>query len=237
MIPLQKNTPPSYLTDEKVKELMDKYQQDGSSVWNREPIKASLRESSHNKCAYCECVLQETDSYGEVEHFYPKKLYPEDILNWDNLLPSCKRCNIHKSDHDTKKEPIVNPYKDIPKSHFTIQACRLYPKSERALRAIDVLNLNDSQRLCVPRFRLCNDIKEKLENILNLSKPIEKRNKLKNLLISCSKSGEFSAFCSHTLHHDQHYYQVKDELSKNGMWDEEFIRLDEETREIALDSR
>lgn len=98
MIPLQRAPKPDYLTDEKVQELTKQYQLDTKkTVWNRSEIKEPLLESSNKKCAYCECILQETDSYSQVEHFHPKSLYPEEVVIWENLLPSCGRCILQKA--------------------------------------------------------------------------------------------------------------------------------------------
>ena len=238
MIKLTRAARPSYLSSEKIRTLTEKYISENSSVWNKEQIKTPLFESSNNKCAYCECKLQQSDSYCEVEHFYPKSIYPSKVIDWDNLLPSCKRCNVSKSGHDTGKEKIINPYEELPKEHLCIQAFRLYPKNQSQIgrSTIDILNLNDL-RLCKPRFELCNEINEILE-LLKASKDIiQQKNKLKNLLISSGKSGEFSAFCSHTIHTNTDYNDIKMFLFDNSHWDEELESLDKETKLISLDAR
>jgi 5-methylcytosine-specific restriction endonuclease McrA len=70
-------------------------------------VKTPLFESSHQKCAYCECNATE-GGYIEIDHFRPKSIYPESVFEWNNLLPSCRQCNGMKSDHDTGAEPIIN---------------------------------------------------------------------------------------------------------------------------------
>lgn len=238
MIPLQKPPKPDYLTDEKVQELTNQYQLDiKKTVWNKAEIKEPLLKSSNKKCAYCECILQETDSYCQIEHFHPKSLYPQEVVVWENLLPSCGRCNAPKGNHDTVNIPIINPYKDVPKEHLSTQGCRLYSKTEIGKMTIKVLNLNDNDRLCMPRFNLCNEVNAKLEYIKNTTDLLEQRNRLHSLLIACSKSGEFSAFCSHALHSNVDYTHIKNLLSENGYWYDELAKLDEETKSIALDSR
>ena len=166
MIPLQRAPKPDYLTDEKVQELTNQYQLNTkNTVWKSLEIKEPLLESSNKKCAYCECILQEKDSYSQIEHFHPKLLYPQEVVLWDNLLPACGRCNAHKGDHNTVKIPIINPYKDVPKEHLSTQAFRLYPKTDMGKITITRLNLNDNNRLCIPRFKLCNEVNEKLGHI------------------------------------------------------------------------
>ncbi len=40
------------------------------------------------RCHYCE-----DSAADEIEHFYPKDLYPEHCFRWENYLYSCGRCN------------------------------------------------------------------------------------------------------------------------------------------------
>jgi uncharacterized protein (TIGR02646 family) len=41
-----------------------------------------------HRCVYCE------DAHGDhIEHFHPKKFYPEFTFDWDNYLLACTRCN------------------------------------------------------------------------------------------------------------------------------------------------
>ena len=238
MIPLQRAPKPDYLTDEKVQELTNQYQLNTKNiVWKSLEIKEPLLESSNKKCAYCECILQEKDSYSQIEHFHPKSLYPQEVVLWDNLLPACGRCNAHKGDHNTVKIPIINPYKDVPKEHLSTQAFRLYPKTDMGNITITRLNLNDNNRLCIPRFKLCNEVNEKLGHMKDTPDLLDQRNRLYSLLTACSKSGEFSAFCSHTLHSNTDYTHIKNLLSENEYWDDELAKLDEETKSIALESR
>jgi uncharacterized protein (TIGR02646 family) len=44
--------------------------------------------SGARRCHYCE-----DSAADEVEHFYPKDLYPEYCFSWGNYLYSCGRCN------------------------------------------------------------------------------------------------------------------------------------------------
>lgn len=48
--------------------------------------------SGARRCSYCE------DSVGdEVEHIWPKDLYPERVFDWDNYCYACGRCNGPKN--------------------------------------------------------------------------------------------------------------------------------------------
>ena len=109
MIKLERSFPPIFLTSIEVKRLTEEYKTTKNSVWNIVELKKALLETSYGKCAYCECDLTVESKYMEVEHFRDKDSYPDDVVEWLNLLPSCKRCNGAKGTHDTVIEPIVNP--------------------------------------------------------------------------------------------------------------------------------
>ncbi len=122
MIKLIRPPAPDRLTPETVKELTEEFKSDSNkTVWNKDYIKKALLEMSHNKCCYCECKIDEESKYLEVEHFHPKSIYKDEVVVWDNLLPSCKRCNGRKGDRDTLKEPVINPAADEPKDHLWLK--------------------------------------------------------------------------------------------------------------------
>lgn len=124
MIKLRPATAPPELTEELIQSLTDEYKATGKAVWQKAFFGKALLSSSHNKCCFSECRLNEEGKYDEVEHFHPKSLYPDEVVVWTNLLPISKACNIAKSDHDTKSEPIINPYTDDPKDHIYIKGYR-----------------------------------------------------------------------------------------------------------------
>ena len=53
----------------------------------------------------------------DIEHFFPKSIYPFLSLSISNLLPSCAFCNKIKSDVDTFKHNCLSPY-EIKDSDF-----------------------------------------------------------------------------------------------------------------------
>ena len=66
----------------------------GKSNKTMDDVKSKLRQMSNNtsRCNYCE------DSYSdEIEHIYPKDLYPEKTYVWDNYIYACGPCNGPKS--------------------------------------------------------------------------------------------------------------------------------------------
>ncbi|OCG46942.1 hypothetical protein A9G35_04235 [Gilliamella sp. Choc5-1] len=239
MIKLNRTPCPAYLSDDKVRQLTEEFINTGNSVWNKDEIKGALLKLSNYKCAYCEAKVQIEDSYMEVEHFHPKSRYKLEVVFWDNLLPSCKKCNGNKGNHDTGKEPIINPCKDDPKEHLCVEAARLYPKSNSDMGrlTIDVLNLNDKERLIDSRFDLCNTVKETLECLYHGAIDSKARNEIKGLLSACSANTAFSAITSNALHNDPYYSYIKQKFKDKNLWNEELEDLDINTKKIALDSR
>lgn len=69
-------------------------------------------------CLYCnrEYIINYTDktdtkTTAELDHFYPRSLYPFLSITFLNLIPSCKTCNSKlKGDKDTFEEKILYPY-------------------------------------------------------------------------------------------------------------------------------
>lgn len=248
MIKLNRQPAPSELTSQVVRELTEQYKQQGVSVWNKDYIKKALLEMSHRKCCYCEVRLQEEGKYMQVEHFHCKSLYPDEVVVWDNLLPSCNRCNSHKSNHDTYKEPIINPCTDDPKEFLYMEDYRIRSKNNNPIgyRTIDILYLNDSEHLVTPRFEIGNKIHEKIQLIDELLKDyisgkntsIQRRNKiinsLKEILKLSGPEQEYSATVATVTIKDSTYLHVRDDLLKLSLWDEELEELDSKARANAL---
>jgi uncharacterized protein (TIGR02646 family) len=67
-------------------------------------VRTSLMLFSHNKCCFCEQILNiatsgtHRDDDFSREHFRPKSKYWWLAYSWDNLLPVCKVCNGSKED-------------------------------------------------------------------------------------------------------------------------------------------
>lgn len=242
MIKLQRGEKPDYLTDEKVAELTESFKADKSNtVWKHKDIHAALLSSSSSKCAFCESELQVSASYMEIEHFKLKDDFPDEVVSWDNLLPSCKRCNTTKGTHDVVSEPIINPFDIAPREHLTQQGCRIYSKTELGESTREVLNLNDN-KLTRPRFEVWNYVVNQLEDIyMDITQKIKltrrDRNKVAGLLTLCQSDREFSAFASTALHQSEEYLKVVDILDKNGLWDEQLEILHQNSKGLILDKR
>lgn len=105
------------------------------------------------KCAYCESLLDSTNQ--AIDHFKPKRLYPEQAWAWSNLYSCCMVCNIHKRDIDPVDRKsgavwLLDPCTEDPESFLDFfpdgtvaprNGLSVYDSS-RAFRTIATLGLN-----------------------------------------------------------------------------------------------
>lgn len=260
MIRITRSEPPIELNEAMVKKFTEKYmneleekkldkKQKLSSVWNQKYIKNALNKMSHYKCAYCETILDSSGNYMEIEHFYPKSLYPDKVVDWDNLLPSCKRCNINKGDHDPMKLPIINPSEDEPSKHLKVKLFRLIAKDSVGESTIDLLELNDLEKLLQKRTLVYNQIyislKEIFDNLPNQAqdineskfykKSIKTRNCMVELLKQVQPDKNFSGILSSYFFKENEYDIIKEYLVKYNLWNEELIELEKIAKKITLE--
>ncbi|GHU76870.1 hypothetical protein FACS189461_4930 [Spirochaetia bacterium] len=193
-------------------------------------IKEPLFESSHQKCAYCECNATEGGGYMEVEHFKPKSLYPEFVFEWANLLPACRRCNGMKGVHDTGAEPIINPYDTDPEKAFVYKRIQIKAKDgiyfEMAARTIKVCRLNDERLLTsrskiMPRLeRVCMALEKAIDNYNVATLESEKHEYLRNIKealstveITQENTETYAGFCRFFFKSDDAYNKAKELVS------------------------
>lgn len=109
-------------------------------------IRATLREMAPGieRCMYCE------DSEGtDIEHFHPKRHYPELAFTWTNYLLACSRCNSnYKRDRfplDDDDEPLlVDPTREDPVEHIALAPStgKLVDSTPKGKTSIEVFGLN-----------------------------------------------------------------------------------------------
>lgn len=238
MIKLQRKDKPSYLTEDKVKELTEKFKSTGKSVWNCDQIKNPLSESSNHKCAYCESDLTEPATYMEVEHFIPKSKNAELVVNWENLLPSCKRCNGTKNDDDVVANPIINPFDQDPKEEFYFDLFYIFGKTALGGNSVETLNLNDED-LFLKRCKVAGAAKTNLKNMHEDFKVVEKlnghkRNRFRAVLLAAQPVRPYSAFVATIVHTTKEYYLIKQRFIDEGLWTQELTALHEVSLNLVL---
>lgn len=246
MIRLRKNFHPMCLNPSEVQRLTDVFRSTKASVWNFDALKSALLETSHGKCAYCECDLTKESKYMEVEHFRDKDTYPQDVVKWENLLPACKRCNGSKGTHDVLGSPIVNPYETDPRDHFLLKLYRLRPKTSQGEESLGVLDLNNSDRAVVIRFSIGEGIQESLDAALEILRTFKNngaartKNRLvgviRDVLLECQPKSAYAATASTVIHGDKTYVELVEELKVLGLWSAELSDLHDQSRSLALDT-
>lgn len=209
-------------------------------VWNTAYIREALLAMTHGKCAYSEVKLQGRGAYWDVEHFKCKKLYPESVVEWGNLLPACEFCNRSaKRDHDVVAVPIVHPIKDCPGEHLYVRRGRFFPKDDKGDKTIEVLKLNDEVNLLCSRFEVCQYYEKRLlecEYWMRKSVAPEDYCEVARLFTAVLRGGlperEYSATVATFLMCEQRdlVQEIEQQLIEWKLWDEEM----ESTKAILL---
>ena len=95
------------MSDDVVSALTAKFIADKTPVWKQAYIEAALLAMPYRKCAYCETLILDEAKYLEIEHFRNKDDFPTLVVDWANLLPSCKRCNLKKGTHNVEVDGMI----------------------------------------------------------------------------------------------------------------------------------
>lgn len=245
MIKLERGECPKELTQEVREELTKLYSENRyKDVWNspkiKKPLKDALLEMSHCKCVYCECMLNIESKDVTIDHFLPKSTNPAKVVEWENLFPSCLRCNREKRDYEEK---IVNPCKDKPKEYIALES-----KNRYRLKGIDStgigkntiisIKLNDIQRVMVPRMTEWEYIHGRLEEILEDLKEEGYRPKYKNrleiLMGECMPGSSYAAVKATNMLDNDCYKGIKNFLIAEGKWTDKLAMFEEEMKQLSL---
>ncbi|MCK7546183.1 HNH endonuclease [Marinobacter bryozoorum] len=245
MIKLERFPKPLFLTGDKVKELTEEYTRSGFSVWNIEHIKEPLLRSSFGKCSYCECDLTEESKYMEVEHFEDKKHNPDKVVTWENLLPACKKCNGSKGTHDVISEPILNPYVNDPREHLAIRFYRMRGLTQLGKNSIDVVGLNNQERLVLKRFEIGSQIAESIEmawerySTYKSNDRTQSKNRLislvEGILAECQPKAIYAATTSTVVLSDRSFIGLIAALKNDDLWNDDLETLYESGKELVLE--
>lgn len=184
---------------------------------NAKIVKNTLKQIYHYKCAFCEASLK--NSYGEIEHYRPKKSsnltkcdssksYYWLAFAWDNLLPSCKMCNISKSNcfdiykiranynkdtlislhsslqkyHDIEKPKLLHPEIDKFEKYIHFQRKgKIITDNERVKYTIKICNLNRKQ-LSELREEIITDHTNKVKKMFRVLIEMKPKLSIQNML-------------------------------------------------------
>lgn len=246
MIKLDRPPSPIELDEATVNALTAEYIADNDKrVWNQSYIKSALLTMSDNKCSYCECNIIEESKYMEIDHFRSKKYHPDKVVVWENLLPSCKRCNIKKGKHNVDSDGmIVDPTIMSPKDHLYFQDCILHHKDDIGKATIEACGLNQTDRLFSGRVQLFGAMHTSIETAKGLledhflgSDNNRKRNRaistVAHVLMTCGPNKPYSAFIATSILRHPSYIWLREELNKLNSWDE-LVILEEAAKSVAL---
>jgi uncharacterized protein (TIGR02646 family) len=242
----RKECPPELML--RKEELTEEYKLSKKAVWKKRFITEPLLIMSNEKCCFCECKLVEEGKYMQVEHFHHKDEYEDEVLEWRNLLPICIRCNSHKRDHDTYTNEIIDPTIRNPQEDLYASRYRIKGKSELGKLTVEVLDLNDTEEIGVPRFKVASAVLEKMEGITqlvedynNLSSPAIDRarilRKIKSVLKECGPKYPYSAVVSSVILSNHEYDKIKTLLISKNLWSTELQNLEDIANSIRLDDQ
>lgn len=251
MIKIKRSEKPEQLTEELQKQLTEEFKKNKEkNVWNKPFIREKLLEESNSKCVYCECFIGNGRKEMHIDHFHYKDKYIDEVVNWDNLNPSCPHCNKNKSIHDTYLSPIINPFEQNPKDYFYIKNYRYYSRNnnveEIVHNTISVLGLNDTEKVVIFRFKQGEALIDKIQDIYEIANEnkqvlcsdTRKRNKVlrgcRNLLTNGIKTAEYSAYMATIIKESIYYNRLKQILIELNLWDEDLCALDEEVEEMKM---
>lgn len=111
-----------------------------------------VRERAHDQCEYCLVPQAYVSLPHELDHIRARKHHGPTTLQ--NLCWSCAQCNGAKSSHAAGYDPetgelvpLFNPRKDRWLDHFAWRDGTLVGKTDVARATIDVLRINDAERV------------------------------------------------------------------------------------------
>lgn len=129
----------------------------------RRRLRMYLVQSQHGLCAYCCRKVGPEDSLNE--HIKPQSVYPDESMEYDNLVASCKTegtgatCGARK-ENDYDRNLFVSPLEEGCENDFLF-----YPNGEiegigaRGQYTRELLNLNayELQRARRAQYKICED--------------------------------------------------------------------------------
>ncbi len=184
-----------------VESVADGSRLDVTNLYKRDSIKKSFYFAKDGpfggRCAYCQIDL--AAQHPDIDHYRPKAEVTDekDVMvtdhsstqhpgyywlayDWENLLPSCHRCNrpskeesmgkrcrfpiqgarawCPDDDLEQERPQILSPVAHTPEDHFDIEICEksshgiLVPKSPEGRITIDIFGLNSRSDLLKQRY-------------------------------------------------------------------------------------
>ncbi|MBP6722812.1 MAG: HNH endonuclease [Bacteroidia bacterium] len=254
---------PALLTDAFVAKLTSEYLVTGKTVWRIPCIVDGLHEMGRGKCAFCELKFDTSESkFLEVDHFKAKHLYPKLVVDWSNLLPICKRCNVRKGRLDVAIDGLLNPRYEDPSLHLCIRKVEmdgfmgflLRSKTDLGKATIKKLGLleddlgltSDLGGKMEGRNQLLDRVLKDLDRISDaisridwtLAAPSDERRYVTwftEILQSAQPDSQYTAIVATALFDDERFKQLCNFFRSNHLWDEQMGTLLDEAFANKLD--
>lgn len=136
-----------------------------------------IRQDFFHACGYCGDTDERADrSTFHIDHFAPKKLFPELELAYGDLVYACRFCNISKSDHwisDDPKVPnngsegFVDPCSDDYDVHLGRDVVgRIVPKTALGDYIIHRLKLHLIRHELLWRARRARALRDEIQSLI-----------------------------------------------------------------------
>ncbi len=248
MIKINRASCPNELTDELKNRLTEKYKLTGKDVWNEDCIKPFLKKTlsdmTNEKCSYCECKINIESNDATIDHIVPKSIDKNKVMDWDNLIISCLRCNRQKNAFE---EEILNPCIHNPKEHLYFVLSRYMIKgknsSDLGIKTVETLDLNDLERIRKKRFLIGEKVKDEL---LELFEKINSRivkgwnpltsdiNALMGIMEEALPTSDYSATVATVLLNDDSYNNILNLLKTQGKWNAALENLHKDVEQIKF---
>jgi HNH endonuclease len=246
MILLKRVNRPAKLTPAREAKLTATYLAKGKAVWKQAGIPKALMKMGRGKCCYCECKLGEESKYLVVEHFENKSKYPHLVVDWENLMPSCKRCNGRKGDLDVEATPIIFPREERPSLHLNLTV--YFPKigdcmtfnsgkdeSTKGSNAVTEIGLIE-ERVTSARDQRIAGLEREIRELWMIAMRVTDgtvrelelasfSEKLDACLKYCLPKQQYGGSCGSFLLENHVFQQVRGVAESFGLWTDEHIKI------------
>jgi len=126
---------PTKLDNEQIAKKLLKIKDEGkpgekiNDLYNDDDVRNALNQLYHNKCAYCEGLTNTAKFTSRIDHYRPKngikgvtnhKGYYWLGYEWTNLLPTCEKCNIKKSNQFPLKDETTRITDNLKNEGFLL---------------------------------------------------------------------------------------------------------------------
>ena len=195
----------------------------------RRQVRGALAQDFSRVCGYCEqsCVetsRRERDNEESIDHFHPRESFPDESLDWLNLIYACRRCNQSKAskwptvgDYDNQRLASITRYQQVseyvcPNQYgdeplceslfdYNLATGEIEPASDvddkywsMAYRTIADIDLNS----VFPSYQNLPELRQQQIELLEITLDETNDSELKSVIVAgfCRRNQPFSSFAS-----------------------------------------